>query len=324
MMKFGTTELEVSRVGLGCMRMSEPGADDRESIATVQMAIDSGVNLLDTSASYGSGHNQNLIAKALRGRRERVIVHSKSGSPRTQDGAGTRGGGSPEYLTRVCNESLARLGTDRLDVYCLSRVDPHVPIEESVGAIARLVEEGKVRYIALSEAGPDSIRRANAVYPIASLQMEYSLWSRDVENGNLQACREAGMALMPYSVLGRGFLAGAYRSLADLPPQDSRRQTPRFQPGNFERNLGLLEEVEALAREKSVTLAQIAIAWVAAQGRYIFPIPGAKTRAHLAENLKAASIVMSPEDLARLDAILPPGAAAGERLPREQLARVNL
>lgn len=324
--RFGNTDFEVSPMGLGCMRMSgdSGGVDDDESIATIHMAVDLGINFLDTSASYGNGHNQELIAKALKGRRERVIVHSKSGSPRTTDSIGTRGGGSPEYLTRVCEESLGRLGVEAIDIFCMSRVDPNVPIEESVGAMARLVEQGKVRYISLSEAGPQSLRRANRVHPIASLQTEYSLWSRDVESGNIEACRELSMGFMAYSPLGRGFLAGQFRDLSAVPEGDGRRSSPRFQSGNFEHNLKLLAEVEAFGEERSATLAQVALAWLMAQGTDIIPIPGAKSRAHLEENVKAIDLALTRDDLARLDAIMPPGAAAGARLPEGQLARVNV
>ena len=296
--KFGTTDLAVSPLGLGCMRMSGPqgGVDDDESMATIHMAIDLGINFLDTSASYGNGHNHELIARALKGRRERVVVHSKTGSPRTPDPSGIRGGGSPEYLARVCEESLRRLDIECLDVFCLSRVDPNVPIEESVGAMARLVEQGKARFIALSEAGAASIRRATGVHPIASLQMEYSLWTRDAEGGNLQACREFGMGFMAYSALGRGFLAGLFHDPGEI-PQD-RRDTPRLQPGNFEHNLKLLANIEALAREKSATPAQIALAWLMAQGADVVPIPGAKSRKHLEENVKAIDLKLTDDDLA--------------------------
>ena len=324
--KFGTTDFEVSPMGLGCMRMSGPngGVDDRESIATLHMAFDLGINFLDTSASYGSGHNHELIAKALKGRRERVIVHTKSGSPRTPDQSGTRGGGSPEYLTRICEESLRRLEIETLDVFCMSRVDPNVPIEESVGAMARLVEQGKTRYISLSEAGAGSIQRANKVHPIVSLQMEYSLWSRDAESGNIQACRDHGMGFMAYGPLGRGFLAGLYRDLGQIPEDDERRRSPRFQEGNFEHNLELLAGIEALAKEKSATLAQLALAWLMAQGTDIIPIPGAKSRSHLEENVKAIDLELTEEDLSRLNVIMPPGAAAGTRMAEAQMTRVNV
>jgi aryl-alcohol dehydrogenase-like predicted oxidoreductase len=322
--KFGTTEFKVSPIGVGCMSMSGAygPADDHESIATLHRAFDLGINFLDTSASYGNGHNHELIAKALKGRRQRIVVHSKSGSPRAPDATGDRGGSTPAYLTKTCEESLNRLGVDVLDIFCMSRVDPKVPIEESVGGMARLVEQGKVRYIGLSEASPQSIRRANKVHPIVSLQMEYSLWSRDPEQGNIQACREFGMGFMAYSPLGRGFLAGLFHDSKDIPDDDSRRNHPRFRPGAIEHNLKLLAQVEEFAKEKSATPAQLALAWLMAQGRDIIPIPSNKSRRHLDENLKAMEIELTNDDLTRLDAILPPGAAAGPRT--KDMDRVNV
>jgi aryl-alcohol dehydrogenase-like predicted oxidoreductase len=321
---FGTTDLKVSPMGLGCMSMSGVygPADDTESIATLHRAFDLGINFLDTSASYGNGHNHELIAKAIKGRREKIVIHSKSGSPRVRDGSGRRGGSTSDYLTKTCEESLKRLGVDVLDILCMSRVDPNVPIEESVAGMARLVEQGKVRYIALSEASATSIRRAQKIHPIVSLQMEYSLWSRDPENGNIQACREFNMGFMAYSPLGRGFFAGAVHSLKDIADGDSRGAHPRFQPGNIEPNLQLLARFEAFAKEKSVTPAQLALAWLMAQGEDIIPIPSSKTRRHLEENLKAIDIKLTKEDLARLDGIMPPGAAAGARA--RDMDRVNI
>jgi aryl-alcohol dehydrogenase-like predicted oxidoreductase len=250
------------------------------------------------------------------------VIHSKSGSPRTPDAAGNRGGGSPEYLARVCEESLRRLGIDTLDVFCMSRVDPAIPIEESVRGMARLVEQGKTRYIGLSEAGAGSVRRANRVHPIVSLQMEYSLWSRDAEAGNIQACREFGMGFMAYSPLGRGFLAGAVHDRAEIPEDDSRRNHPRLEPGNFEHNLKLLNQLEEMAQDKGLTPAQLALAWILAQGDDHFPIPGIRTRQHLEENLKAVEVSLTPADLAWLDEIMPLGAAAGPRT--RELDRVNI
>jgi aryl-alcohol dehydrogenase-like predicted oxidoreductase len=322
--KFGTTDYTVSPIGLGCMSMSGaygPG-DDEESIATLHRAFDLGINFIDTSASYGNGHNHELIAKALKGRREKIVIHSKSGSPRAPDARGMRSGSDPDYLIQTCEESLQRLGIDVLDIFCMSRVDPNVPVEESAGGMARLVEQGKVRYIGLSEASAASIRRAQKVHPIVSLQMEYSLWSRDPEGGNVQACREFGMGFMAYSPLGRGFLAGAVRDVKDIGKGDNRRGHPRFQPDTLEQNLKLLARVEELAKEKSVTPAQLALAWLMAQGSDIIPIPSSKTRRHLEENLKAVEIKLSDEELARLDAIMPPGAAAGART--KDLDRVNV
>lgn len=321
---FGTTDLKASPMGLGCMSMSGVygPADDTESIATLHRAFDLGINFLDTSASYGNGHNHELIAKAIQGRREKIIIHSKSGSPRAPDASGLRGGSTPDYLMTTCEESLKRLGVEVLDIFCMSRVDPNVPIEESVAGMARLVEQGKVRYIALSEASATSIRRAQQVHPVVSLQMEYSLWSRDPEGGNIQACREFSMGFMAYSPLGRGFFAGAVHDLKDLADGDSRAAHPRFQPGNIEHNLHLFARFAALAKEKSVTPAQLALAWLMAQGEDIIPIPSSKTRRHLEENLKAIDIKLTEEDLARLDGIMPPGAAAGART--RDMDRVNI
>jgi len=322
--QFGTTEFKVSPMGLGCMSMSGVygPADDDESIATLHRAFDLGINFIDTSASYGNGHNHELIAKALKGRRERIVIHSKSGSPRTPDASGNRSGSAPEYLTQNCEQSVKRLGIDCLDVFCMSRVDPKVPVEESVGAMARLVERGLTRYIGLSEASANSIRRARKVHPIASLQMEYSLWSRDPEGGNIQACREFGMGFMAYSPLGRGFFAGAVHKISDIPNDDNRRSHPRFQPGNMERNLKLLAEFEAMAKEKSATPAQLALAWLMAQGSDVIPIPSNKSRRHLEENINAINIKLTKEDLAKLDAIFPQGAAAGART--KDMDRVNV
>src|SRR5882724_3078002 len=259
--QFGTTEFKVSPMGVGCMSMSGVygPADDAESIATLHHAFDLGINFLDTSASYGSGHNHELIAKALKGRRERIVIHSKSGSPRSPDASGNRSGSSPQYLIQNCEQSVKRLNIDCLDIFCMSRVDPKVPVEESVGAMARLIEQGKTRYIGLSEASANSIRRARKVHPIVSLQMEYSLWTRDPEGGNLEACREFGMGFMAYSPLGRGFLTGTFHDPEDFPSGDHRLDHPRLQPGNFEHNVGLLTQIEEIAREKSATPAQLAL-----------------------------------------------------------------
>jgi aryl-alcohol dehydrogenase-like predicted oxidoreductase len=322
--QFGTTEFKVSPMGLGCMSMSGAygPADDIESIATLHRAFDLGINFLDTSASYGNGHNHELIAKALKGRRERIVIHSKSGSPRAPDAGGNRSGSTPEYLTQNCEQSVKRLGVDALDVFCMSRVDPEIPVEESVAAMAKLVERGLTRYIGLSEASANSIRRARKVHPIASLQMEYSLWSRDPEGGNVQACREFNMGFMAYSPLGRGFFGGLVHDRKDMSEGDGRINHPRFQEGNLEQNLKLLARFEAMAKEKGATPAQLALAWLMAQGPGIIPIPSNKTQTHLNENIKATEIKLSKEDLARLDAIFPQGAAAGPRT--RDMHRVNI
>jgi len=321
--QFGTTEFKVSHLALGCMSMSGAygPADDNESIATLHRAFDLGINFIDTSASYGNGHNHELIAKALRGRRERIVIHSKSGSPRAPDASGMRSGSSPEYLTQNCEQSVKRLGVDSLDIFCMSRVDPDIPVEESVGAMARLVERGLTRYIGLSEASANSIRRARKVHPIASLQMEYP-WSRDPEGGNIQACREFNMGFMAYSPLGRGFFAGAVHGQDDMSDGDGRNNQPRFQPGNLEKNLKLLSQFETVTKEKGATPAQLTLAWLMAQGRDIIPIPSNKTRKHLEENIKATEIKLMQDDLVRLDAILRPDAVAGPR--SRDMHRVNI
>jgi aryl-alcohol dehydrogenase-like predicted oxidoreductase len=321
---FGSTEFKVSRLALGCMSMSGAygPADDNESIATLHRAFDLGINFLDTSASYGSGHNHELIARALKGRRERIVIHSKSGSPRAPDATGMRSGSTPEYLTQNCEQSVKRLGIDCLDFFCMSRVDPNIPVEESVGAMARLVERGLTRYVGLSEASANSIRRARKVHPIASLQMEYSLWSRDPENGNIDACREFNMGFMAYSPLGRGFFAGVVHQAKDMSEGDGRINHPRFQAENLERNLKLLGEYEKFAQDKGVTPAQLALAWLMAQGQDVIPIPSNKSRKHLEENIRAVDIKLSPEDVNRLNTLFAPGAAAGPRT--RDLHRVNV
>jgi len=326
--KFGITDYRVSRLGLGCMSMSGVYGkqDDRECIATIQRALDRGINILDTSHSYGEGHNQELIGKAIKGRRDKVVIHSKTGSPKgkTADGI-NRGGGGRDYLRQVCEESLRRLGTDRLDVLCMSRVDRRVPIEESVAAMAEMVKEGKTRYIALSEASPETIRRAWTVHPIASLQIEYSLFSRDPEPfGNIKAVRERGMGFMAYSPLGRGILSGQFHSVDDIPAGDRRREHPRYSGDNMKKNVALVRQLEEIAAEKGASLPCLALAWLLHQGQDIIPIPSSKTRAHLEDNLKALDLVLDADDLARIDRICPYGAAAGTRYPEKDMSRLNV
>ncbi|MGH7926527.1 MAG: aldo/keto reductase [Candidatus Binatia bacterium] len=323
-LQFGSTEFKVSRLALGCMSMSGAygPADDNESIATLHRAFDLGINFLDTSASYGNGHNHELIGKALKGRRERIIIHSKSGSPRAPDATGMRSGSTPEYLTQNCEQSVKRLGIDCLDFFCMSRVDPNIPVEESVGAMARLVERGLTRYVGLSEASANSIRQARKVHPIASLQMEYSLWSRDPETGNLEACREFNMGFMAYSPLGRGFFAWQVHDAGDMTEGDGRINHPRFQAENLQRNLELLDQFEQFAREKGATPAQLALAWLMAQGSDVIPIPSNKSREHLEENIKATETTLSQNELNRLNNLFAPGAAAGPRT--RDMHRVNV
>jgi aryl-alcohol dehydrogenase-like predicted oxidoreductase len=329
--RFGNTDLMVSAIGLGCYGMSGVygPSDDAEAIATIRRALDLGINFLDTSASYGQGHNHRLIGEAIRGRRSEVVIHSKSGSPKEGGPDAVRGGGDPGYLRRTCEESLRNLGIDTLDVFCMSRVDPHIPVEESVGGMAELVKEGKTRFISLSECSAQSLRRGNAVHRLASLQMEYSLLSRDAEQqGQIAACQELGMAMMAYGVVGRGMLSAEVPRLEDMAPQDIRKRLPRFQSGNVETNLRLRAALEAIAHSKNATLAQLAIAWPIAQGArtgaVIVPIPGAKSRRHLEENARASEIRLSAEDLDDIARLAVPGAAAGTRYPSGQMHRLNV
>ena len=323
--KLGQEGPSISAVGLGCMPMSEfyGERDDSESIATIQHAVDSGVNFLDTADIYGIGRNEELVGRALQGRREKTVVATKFGIMRDDQGGWQGVNGRPEYVRESCDASLRRLGMDRIDLYYQHRVDPQTPIEETVGALADLVREGKVDRIGLSEASPETIRRAAAVHPIAALQTEYSLWTRDPENGVLEACRRHGITFVAYSPLGRGFLTGQIRSVDDLAPDDWRRSNPRFQGENFNRNLKLAEEIQRLASEKCCTPAQLALAWLLAQGDDIVTIPGTRRSSRVDENAGAADIEFSREDLARIDAIFPLSAVSGTRYPQEAMAMLD-
>jgi aryl-alcohol dehydrogenase-like predicted oxidoreductase len=317
--------LRVSAIGLGCMGMTpvygEPDPD--ECIATVHRAIELGVNFIDTADVYGDGKNEALVGRALAGRRDQVVLASKFGNVRYPDGRRDVNG-RPEYVPQACDASLKRLGVDVIDLYYLHRVDASVPIEDTVGAMARLIEAGKVRQIGLSEAGAATLRRAHAVHPIAALQSEYSLWSRDVEPEILPACRELGIGLVPYSPLGRGFLSGTITSLDALSEKDRRREHPRFEADNLVRNVRLLGALREVAEGRSCTPAQVALAWLLAQGDDIVPIPGTKRRKYLEENVGAIEIRLTDAELARLAEAFPPGITAGDRYPAGQMKRIGL
>ena len=323
----GNNGPKVSALGLGCMGMSDfyGHRDDAESIATIRHALDRGLSLLDTADMYGPHLNEELVGNAIKGRREQAFVATKFGLVRTPADPHARGvNGRPEYVRAACEGSLKRLGIETIDLYCQHRVDPNVPIEETVGAMAELVQAGKVRHLGLSEASAATLERASKVHPIAALQSEFSLWTRDPEdNGVLDACHRLGISLVAYSPLGRGFLTGAIRSPGDFEADDYRRSSPRFQGANFARNMALVDKVKALAADKGCSPAQLALAWVLAQGEDVLAIPGTKRRSRLDENLGALDVVLSKDDLAAIDAVFPPEAVAGARYAAASMAHVN-
>jgi aryl-alcohol dehydrogenase-like predicted oxidoreductase len=323
--RLGKSSLVVSALGLGCMGMSQSYGtpDDQESIATIHRAIDRGITILDTADMYGGGANEELVGLAVAKRRHEVVIATKFGNMRMPDGRFLGVNGKTEYVQSACEACLQRLKISTIDLFYLHRVDSSVPIEETVGAMGRLIDQGKVRYLGLSEAGVQTIRRAHATYPITALQSEYSLWTRDPEDGILGACRELGIGFVPYSPLGRGILTGQVKS-AEFGPKDFRRMSPRFQGENFQKNLQLVTRIEQIANEKHCTPAQLALAWVLAQGEDIVPIPGTKRRTYLDQNLGALEISLTPADLREIDGVAPRGAAVGARYPEEYMNRLGI
>ncbi len=321
----GHEGLTVTALGLGCMGMSEfyTGRDDEESVATIHRALDLGIDFLDTADMYGPFTNERLVGRAIRGRRDKVVLATKFGNQRGEDGSFLGVNGRPDYVRKSCDGSLQRLGVDHIDLYYQHRVDRTVPIEETVGAMADLVRAGKVRYLGLSEAAPATIRRAHQEYPISALQTEYSLWTRDPEDHVLPLCLELGIGFVAYSPLGRGFLTGRFRTFKDLPEEDYRRNSPRFQGENFQKNLDLVERVEEIAKRKHCTPAQLALAWLLAQGDDIVPIPGTKQRRYLEENLRSLEVELTPLDLEQIEEVAPRGAAAGDRYHEAGMKTIN-
>jgi aryl-alcohol dehydrogenase-like predicted oxidoreductase len=323
--KLGNQGLVVSELGLGCMGMSEfyGVRDDQESIETIHRALDLGITMLDTADMYGPFTNERLVGRAIRDRREQVIIATKFANVRSEDGKFLGVSGKPEYVRQACDASLQRLGVDVIDLYYQHRVDPTVPIEETIGAMAELVQQGKVRYLGMSEAAPATIRRAHAVHPITALQTEYSLWSRDPEDEILATIRELGIGFVPYSPLGRGFLSGSITSIDDFAPDDFRCFSPRFQGENFAKNLQVVEKVQAIAAQKNVTPSQLALAWLLAQGDDIVPIPGTRKQKNLEENVGATEITLTADELQQIDSVAPKGFASGDRYPTAAMSTLN-
>ncbi|MEO0843935.1 MAG: aldo/keto reductase [Cyanobacteria bacterium J06643_5] len=324
--QLGNQGLVVSELGLGCMGMSEFYGEnnEQESIDTIHRAIDLGVTMFDTADMYGPFTNEGLVGRAIKDNRDNVVVATKFGNVRTEDGGFLGVSGTPEYVRQACDASLQRLGVDVIDLYYQHRVDPNVPIEETIGAMAELVQQGKVRYLGMSEANPATIRRAHKVHPITALQTEYSLWSREPEEEILATVRELGIGFVPYSPLGRGFLSGAIKSPEDFEENDFRRMSPRFQGENFYKNLQVVEKVKEIASQKNVTPSQLALAWLLAQGDDIIPIPGTRRRKYLEENIAATDLTLTTEELQQIEAVAPKGFVVGDRYPEEHMKALNL